>query len=343
MSIVIRPVDLQTDRATLLAVFERMLPSAADPRRFHWLYRENPHGPARAWLAADSRTGEWVGAAAIFPRRLRRQDAATEGYVLGDFCLDRAYRALGPAIQLQRACLAEIASHVDSLAYDFPSESMLAVYRRMGFEANARLVRFAKPLRLDQRIAQRVSVRLLAKTIAAAARVGLRARDFNFRRAKGCVVDALDSDFGPEFSALMQRAGRKGRVCVERSADYLNWRYRRHPAVRHEVLTARRSGSLHAYLVFAQAGDQARVVDAFGADDPEILRSLLAVAANRLRDRGAQTLSFPLLSQDPWSEWLLRWGFRPRESSGVVTLPANPGSEMRTQSAWFLVDGDRES
>lgn len=343
MSIVIRPVDLQTDRATLLAVFKRLLPSAADPRRFDWLYRQNPHGPARAWLAADSRTLDWIGAAAIFPRRLRRQGVARDGYVLGDFCLDRAYRTLGPAIQLQRACLAEIASHADSLAYDFPSGSMLAVYRRMGLETNARLVRFAKPLRLDQRIARRVPVRPLARAIAFAARVGLWARDFNFRPAKGWVVEPFENEFGPEFSALMERAGTRDCVCIERSPDYLNWRYRHHPAVRHEVLTARRSGSLHAYLVFAQAGDQARVVDAFGADDPEILRSLLATAATRLRERRAQTLSFPLLSQDSWSEWLLRWGFRARESSGVVILPARVGNEARSRLAWFLVDGDRES
>lgn len=343
MSIVIRPVDLQTDRATLLAVFERLLPPAADPRRFDWLYRQNPHGLARAWLVVDADTRDWVGAAAIFPRRLRRQGVACDGYVLGDFCLDRAYRTLGPAIQLQRACLAEIASHADSLAYDFPSEGMLAVYRRMGLEAPARLVRFAKPLRLDQRIARRVPVRTLASAFAVAARVGLWARDFNFRPAKGWVVEPFESEFGPEFSELMERAGTRDRVSVERSADYLNWRYRRHPTVRHEVLTVRRGGSLHAYLVFAEVGGQARVVDAFGADDPEILRSLLAAAATRLRERGAQTLSFPLLSQDPWSEWLLRWGFKARESSGVVILPANTSGEVRSRPAWFLVDGDRES
>ena len=37
------------------------------------------------------------------------------------------------------------------LAFDFPSQTMLAVYKRLQIEAKATMIRYAKPLRVDRK------------------------------------------------------------------------------------------------------------------------------------------------------------------------------------------------
>ena len=68
--------------------------------------RNGPHGEARAWLAIDGDQETVIGVAAAFPRRFyaKRQTKSLPGcWVIFVFTLQ--YRSLGPALQLQRACL----------------------------------------------------------------------------------------------------------------------------------------------------------------------------------------------------------------------------------------------
>ena len=245
----IRPADLDGDRADLIALLSRNLPRLTDDRTFDWLYRENPHGPARVWVAAEPRSGALLGAAAAFPRRLRVGSHVATGWVLGDFCVDAGYRTLGPALALQRACLRAVDAGDAVCTYDFPSQAMTAVYRRLGLGSFGSMVRLVRILRAD---------RILKRTLPAAPAAVVSA-PFNrllslhrpMRLSPGMEAMLLDAECGEEFSDLARRAGPTHGVCVERDADYLRWRYQRNPLVRAEFLALRRHGELLAYAVIA--------------------------------------------------------------------------------------------
>src|SRR5271167_4925731 len=165
----VRPADLQKDRSLLTDLLSRFLNPDAGGSRFTWLYEDNPHGPAQAWIAIEEGTGKGVGAAAAFPRRLRVDETVRPGYVLGDFCIDANYRSLGLALQLQRACLNHIGAASGTLGYDFPSERMMAVYHRMQIAPFCRMVRWAKLLRADRKFAGVVKSPTLARILTAPA------------------------------------------------------------------------------------------------------------------------------------------------------------------------------
>jgi hypothetical protein len=74
----------------------------------------------------------------------------------GDFCIHEDYRILGPALQLQRACLADIDPETIAFSYDFPSARMLAVYKRLHIDPLGNICRFAKPRRIDRKIEELV-------------------------------------------------------------------------------------------------------------------------------------------------------------------------------------------
>ena len=66
----IRTADLIADQTILTDLLSHNLSPDAGGRRFEWLYLENPHGLARAWVATEEGTRRGLGAAAAFPRRL---------------------------------------------------------------------------------------------------------------------------------------------------------------------------------------------------------------------------------------------------------------------------------
>src|SRR5262245_49551704 len=150
MKIAIRPANLKSDREAIIEVLSRFLTPLSDERRLSWLYENNPAGTARAWFA-NSET-ETIGMAAAFPRRVYVADREGVSWVLGDFCISGTYRSLGPALQLQRVCLAAAEKEGVLFCYDFPSASMLAVYKRLGFNMTGEMLRLAKPLRVDRKV-----------------------------------------------------------------------------------------------------------------------------------------------------------------------------------------------
>jgi len=63
MTVVVRPGDLDAHREAVIELFVRHLNPLYDAARFEWVYRRNPDGPGRLWVAVDDASGELAGAA----------------------------------------------------------------------------------------------------------------------------------------------------------------------------------------------------------------------------------------------------------------------------------------
>ena len=345
MSIKVRPGDLEADRETAIALFARYLNPAYDQRRFDWLYRGNPAGPGRLWMAVEGSTGDVVGTAGAFPRRLSIAGRVELGWVLGDFCVGDGHRTLGPALTLQRVCLEELAADGMRFWYDFPSKTMEAVYRRLGVVSTpGGLLRLARVLRVRDRLTQRwgrslpiklsggVADRLLARWARAPKPHG------------GLSIHRLEGACGEEFSTLARLAGHAYGVCVERSAEYLNWRYLASPLERHDILCARQDRSLVAYGVLGHRGGITTVYDVFGVPTTEYIAAVLQAAVAYAHGQGSSAVSIALLESHPWAALLRDLGFRRRESWPLVChAPATGRDNDGITAPWFLMIGDRDA
>jgi GNAT superfamily N-acetyltransferase len=341
--IAIRQANLDSDRGILIEAIRRWIAPQSDERRFDWLYRSGPHGQASAWIATHGSAGPLVGAAAAFPRRMFVGSAATTGCVLGDFFIVPEYRSLGPAVQLQRACLAGVAHQSFEFGYDFPAATMLPVYKRLAKSPEDTLVRLAKPLRADRKIRERVKMPFLAKGLTRAANTILESFDGSATNGHACEISLHEASCGEEFTTLAATIGSQYGICTERSADYLNWRYRHHFARRYEFLTARRQNRLLAYLIYEQDSEDAEISDLFGINEPTVLTALVSAVVARLRQSAVVTLSAALLASHPWVPLFQKLGFRERDSCPVITHHAGNGNSSPNAQHWFLMQGDRES
>jgi len=346
MGISIRRIAVEPDRQLLIEFLRRYLTPESTELRFAWLYLANPAGQAQAWVAEDTKTKEVVGTSAVFPRCLYVDGEEARGFVLGDFCIRPEYRSLGPAVQLQRACLEQMSPEIRAMGYDLPGNSMLPVHRRLGTAPQNRLVRLAKPLRVDRKVAERIPIKVLASGLRLIGNRVLEARDLLRRKP---LKDELAWHRGPfeqEFSTLAARVSANHGIATARTASFLNWRYRAHPLRQFEILTARRDGELAAYVILTHDAQDARIVDLFGIQDWELLSGLLAHAVQFLRGLNVVTVSAHVLATHPWIGLFAASGFRPRDSCPVVFYSLEPELACKGRpptTSWFLMDGDRES
>jgi hypothetical protein len=345
----IRRADLESDRDMLIESLRRYLTSASDGRRFDWLYTANPHGRASVWIATDTESGEFIGMVTGFPRRMCLAGRITSAWVLGDFCVGDKYRSLGPALQLQRTCLADVNSGTVPFCYDMPNTAMLAVYRRMGIAPSRQMFRMAKMLRVNRKVAESIGSSLVAEGVSLVGNAllglgGLRRRLSGRKRAVEIVTD--EKECGDEFSRLAEEIGSRYGVCVFRSADYLNWRYFANTYQQYQMITARRNGRLLGYAFFTQSGDQTTLSDLYGAEDPDVIGSLVETVVTISRERAVSTVSVPIGESHPWRSLLRSMGFVARESTPVITYGASDGfmkGGLDETGVWFLMHGDRDS
>jgi hypothetical protein len=339
MAVYVREANLIEDRGILTALVQMYLNGDADEGRFRWLYRENPFGPARAWIACEKQ-GKTIGMAAVFPRRMYRDGKIVSGCVLGDLCISPLYRSVGPALQLQRACLACARSGEFAVAYDFPSTTMLSIYQHLGISPIGKSVRMAKILRVDSRIEGALPVPALSHPIATAVNFVLALRDQPLSDGAGLEFRLEAASCGSEYSKLAEQVGSSLGICTVRSAEYLNWRYWQHPRLKYEFLAVRRGNELLTYCTFTVSDGNATVVELFGNMEAQVVTGLLRELAGLLRARGVATVSMPVLSSDPRTGLLRKLGFWAREAVPVMGFA---GESSLSSAQMFLMHGDRES
>jgi GNAT superfamily N-acetyltransferase len=345
VSIVIREADIEADRELLLASLSRHLAPLGEADHFDWRYRGNPEGRARSWVAIDRKRDTIVGIASAFPRRVYLSGCEERAWVLGDFYINPEYRSLGPALQLQRACLEAVDSREVAFCYDFPTATMMAVYKRLGINPFGQMLRLAKPLRVDRKVGEFAKHPAVVRWLSAAGNRLLALSDQRPRNRERLMISLQKGECGEEFSALAQAVGRRYAACVQRSAEYLNWRYLADTRCDHEVLTAHRDGMLLAYVVFATHGEDTTLVDLFGLEDHAVITSLVGSMVDLLRERGIVTVSAPVFESHPWLSLLQGLGFKTREASPVIVYgPPRSGANSSTWKGqtWFLMHGDRD-
>ena len=332
MGLRIRPVDFAEDRDELLSVLRRNLQDVPHEARLSWLYRDNPAGPACTWFLCDEQ-GTAVGVTSLFPRAVWLDGAAAICGQVGDFGVDLRFRSLGPAIMLQRATFEPVLQGSLAFCYDCPPhERGMAMFHRLGLQANCCMQVYVKPLRTDRQL-QRLLGDTAGRMTARAANPLLRLAARRNRNSRGLEFGLHTASFGPEFSSLDQAVQTPGAVRNRRGADDLNWRFRQNPLHQFEVLTARQDGQLLAYVVFAVIGDDALIFDLFGHELNEVVRALLQALTELLQQRGVQTLRSLMTGDSSYPPIFRQAGFSLRgEAARVVAFS---GSADAVQSDWL--------
>ncbi len=344
--IAIRQAELVTDRQVILDLVRANLTEGATLERYEWLYRRNPDGDGRAWIATDESRGEPVGVASAYPRLMEVEGKQVTCWNLGEFAVSASYRTLGPALRLQRTCLGPVLDGSVAFSYDNPNESFLAVYRRMGIPVTGHVARYLKPLRVDRRLAGWIRNRMIARPLSALGNGLLWLKDASLRAGRRHAIRPHEGPFDARFTRLHETVSRRFAVCGGRRAEYLNWRYRENPIHPSGVLTAWRDSEMTGYVVFHTRLVDGYITDLLAEDRPGLARDLVSAGVEALRRCGALTVSAWAIGSDPLVEVLREAGFFEMRGYPLVvcTKPGGPLDGLVTQAGrWFVTRGDSDS
>jgi hypothetical protein len=334
MALRIRPVNFESDRQEMLDLLQRNLTDLAHAARFDWFYRRNPAGRSYSWFAVDDATGCAVGVASLISRAIWLGSTIKICGQVGDFAIDKAFRSLGPAVQLQRTTFEPVDAGQFVFCYDCPPhDAGMSTFRRLSMRENCRMRRYTRLLRTERFMEKRLGGGAISHAASVAANAALRMTSGSSRVA-GIEIAEYSARFGEEFAALDRRENAQNEIRGRRSAEDLNWMYRDNPLQKYEVLAARRSGALLAYIVYAVRGDDAHVMEIGGAVGPEIGAALLAAVCETVHyaHPNVQAVSALLSAANEWIKGFERAGFRPREEAERVVAYA---SKSTPWNAWL--------
>ena len=338
MSIAIVEANVEQDLEKMRATLNANRTRHATLERFRWLYLSNPDGPARAWLAVDEKTGETAGFTAGFPRRIRPAGAKAPvlAWNCGDFSIHQKYRVGGVAVKLRRAAREGVDRGDSPFLYAHPNERMLPVHMRVGHQALAQMVRYARVLRTTTGIP---AVDGLSSAV-----LRLAGRDLLAGR-KSDVALAAEWPSASEIDALDERVRERVGTALVRDAAYLSWRFHRNPFEPSELLLARRQGQLSGYLTFVVKDGHCSVRDWIGAS-PEDRDALFAFLLDELRRRAVPRVSVIALETHPDLPRLRQFGFSKRPDTSTAVVYAAEGYAAKAAvldpGAWYMTVGDRD-
>jgi hypothetical protein len=346
-------VDPGAARTELLRIWRDNLPLGCDAAaKFAWTYEAAPHRPDRLYLldarrAGASGDGVAIGAAGVAWRPFQLAGRPARGALLFELAVDRSHRTGFPALRLvaesRRAALRDF-----DFAYGFPTERAEPLFRRCGYSELGRTTRYVRVLRHADYLRRALDLPLLTRAAAAGldgARLALHAPAW--ARARARLRLELGGEPDSRVDDLWRRAAGSYQVVGARTAEFLRWRFLRHPEQSHElVLLVDRAGlALHAYGVLGMQDRAAHLHDFFG--EPAALGALIDLLLPALVRRGARSLSLRFLGDARVVAELVARGFAARDRSrAVIFSPGDagggPAAAACDPASWFLTDADHE-
>jgi hypothetical protein len=295
-------------------------------------------------MAVDE-AGRTIGIAAAFPRQVWLDRKPRQAWILGDFSIAANSRSLGPALLLQRASLRSLAKKEEPIWYDFPSRSMMAIYRRLGIQVLGNHVRYVRLMRIDGKVQSYITNRPLARGLSVIGNMALR----HYQKPHSPVCDVEvglhEGTFGEEFTEFDSLSANQPHIRGRRTADYLNWRYLRNPLHRYRVVVAKRGRKLLGYAVVEVGGSEWTLTDLQAVEESTTVPVILASIEHLARLANIDRIAAPITEGASLVAHLRRAGFSPRESVPVVACvgASQPSFFGQHPHHWFLMHGDRES
>jgi hypothetical protein len=336
------PVQFAADRETVISLWTRNLPSHNQEEhalRYDWVYRQNPIGPGILFLAYHETSGKPIGTAGIGLRTFRWNSKAYPAGIAVDFVVDAEHRNAQAALLLSRAVITSVPEKI-KLLYGFPNTYAESIFRRIGYVKLGKAKKFVKVLRSVQYLQRRSVPQLLIRSIAASVDLGLRlasSESSTSQRAQVCEISPSDE----RLSALLSECGAQGEhLEMERSPEYLQWRYQNCPLHCYSLLgvSTRNQEEFIGYAALEVTGETVVIGDLFYSSRRGAAETLLGGIARWSRARACNAISLDVANPGPiFLKALRRLGFVERGESEPLMVLDHPEARMTALPSWQML------
>jgi GNAT superfamily N-acetyltransferase len=319
------------DRATIIDLLAQGRPDEYRPMKeaiFDWQFGKNPDAGSASPFLVGTVDGEVVAINGFMPVRIRYKDIPVHATWSCDTYVSSKFRGRGFGKELIR----RVSRNAPVMLGYGISDMSDPILERESWVLNpaSRVLFFhvSEP-----------GFRGTLKDLCT--QVALRIHGLQ-RKTLPVEISRHDEDFGPEADELWAQSSPGYLSAVRRDAAYLNWKYRKHPALRYTWYAAREGGNLRALAVARHARNCSVIVDYSGpARDVDLMSALIADATADLAERGTmrvqcETTHAPLLAALEHCGFI-RSHYRPR-----FRVRTNLPGDEHPVHGWFLMPGDSD-
>jgi hypothetical protein len=288
-----------------------------------------------------------AGFTVVLPRRVIVDGQPHTCWNGADFSIYPKFRALGVAVKLRRAAREAIDAGRADFLYAHPNAKMQLIHERAGHSPVGSMVRYAKPLRAEPYLRNRIRNRALAAMAGKLVDAGCGMLRLGRRHRYRYDVQVVESPtFDDRFDALFERAAAVRRVVGVRDARYLRWRYTDNPLYRTHAVLAEDAGQLRGYALFSVEDDVLQVRDVLAAPNGSTERDLVARLIDHGRRQRLSSVSAVVLEGHPIVDTLNSFGFSRRTDSSQMFGYAREADSLRDilfdPGSWLVSVGDRD-
>ncbi len=337
--------DLERDQDSILALWLRNF-STIDKIRYQWLYLRNQAGQPVCFLL-KSPEQEVIGLNGLIHRKIKIQNnKSVAGHAI-DLLVDKKYRTVGPALQLQRSLIQQIRKQNIPLIFGFPLPAAQLILRRVGYQDLGIRERWVKPLYSYHILKKEIFSQYLTKIITNMIDVGIRikSKEIFYRRPKGIQINE-NLVFDKRFDILWNEASNQFNVIGERTSEYLQWRFKQAPNKYKLFSLENKNCKLIAYIIYRKNGRLVSIEDMFFLNIKS-LKMLLIEFTRAMRSAGIYSLTFFYLGSQKISKTLNALGFFKRPEESKVLIYINDGvisgkEGVEDYKQWFITNADKD-
>jgi hypothetical protein len=291
-------------------VFAGENPEKQDPDYWNWEFEKSFFGKAEVFAALEG--SDLIGHYALLPQRYRIHGESRSAGLAVDAMVHPQRRRKGLFSSLQAFSL----SHTEqafAMGYTIRKE-VLPAELKGGYRIVKKAPVFVYPIRFGA-VARRLLRSAIAADAAGKAAGALHRLVFPFRRAKNGFIFRNVEQLSPSLSGFFERQKRDEDIFLEKSAQYIRWRFDRVPGVTYDKFVALDpDGRTSGYAVFRRERlfelDALAVVDLETADgSAEAAEALVRFVLSRAREVGCDCAAMLLLDGGSLSGRLGRAGF----------------------------------
>lgn len=335
-----------SDDERVIALLTRHVTAGDARRRYDWIYRRNPQGPARMWLAVDPVSDEILGFTSIFARDYAVQGLVVAGGVGFDAFVPPRHRRRGLALRMHQH--AHAAMLRGDVPYRFIAGTPTPANVRQLVRAGGRVIGGLRylGLPLDARGAELLFRHghaddtrhltggwMIDRLLSATRRLLLGG-------SGALTARPLTTVDGSSFDNLWLRLAAQLAVVGRRDAAVLRWRYLENPVAPQELIAIELGRQLVGWAAVELSSRGALVVDHLLPLDGTLLRRAVAALVAHLAERRVGRIMIRCNLDGPYARPLLRLGFLPGRHSNPFVLMGGSELFQPSTAGWHFTAGD---
>lgn len=322
-------------------------------RWWRWMYKDNPAGPGRIWLAEHD--GKIVGQHAIIPVEVKIGDKTVAGSLSLDAMTHPDYRRQKMFETLAKRVYDEAARGNTHLLYAIlhaNNFSYTGFIKKLNWFDVASMQIMLKPLNWRNVVTLKVNNNFLQRVLATG--VNLVSNKVLIRTEKPPVTEGLTinqiASFDERFDEVWSKISNQFQIMVIRNKDYLNWRYST-PDVNYSIFVAEKASEIWGYVVSGykiQSGVKVSRIFDMVAQSEEVMCCLISRLIEDCKQNRVDLIIYRLIANKTYRQVFKRNGFisvpfiKGFHLCAYSTSPSIHKEFLRNPQNWLVQTGDSD-